>query len=97
MLSLSTTTIVIIYIVIAVMVWTVLIIGTKKTKIYDLLGRKWLGLSPLELLAITMIAVGWLLVAFVLTIGTIYLKLSEALFSKNKSTQCLPHEEAGDL
>ncbi|MBU3964766.1 hypothetical protein KKG29_03405 [Patescibacteria group bacterium] len=85
------------YIVIAIIVWIVLFIDTRKTNIYDLLERKWLGLSTLKLSAITIIAVGWLLVAFVLTVGTILNKLFEALFSKNKPTQCLPHEEVGDL
>lgn len=90
------------YIIIAIIVWIVLFIDTRKTKIYDLLEKRWLGLSPLELLTITMIAVYWVVVAFVLAIGIIilatriiYLKLSNALFPK-KPTRCLPHEGTGD-
>jgi len=94
--SLNATNAAIIYIVIAIIIWTVLIIDTRKTNIYDLLERKWLGLSTLDLSAITIIAVCWMLVAFILAVRTIYLKLSEALFFKNKPTQCLPHEGTGD-
>lgn len=90
------TTCLAIYAIIAIIIWIVLIVDTRKTKIYDLLEKKWLGLSTVELLAITIIALGWILVAFVLAIGIIYLKLSKALFSQ-KPTRCLPHEETGDL
>lgn len=60
------TTLLVIYAMIAIIIWIVLIVDTRKTNIYDLLERKWLGLSIFALLAITMIAVCWILVAFVL-------------------------------